>query len=93
MIAADYEPDGWRESAACRYADTELFFPIGTTGTAVPDIERAKAICASCPVQQACLEFALTTGQQFGIWGGRDEEERRLLRRQRRTAAAGGGRR
>jgi WhiB family transcriptional regulator, redox-sensing transcriptional regulator len=32
-------------------------------------------------VRQECLAYALTSGQQYGIWGGRDEQERRLLRR------------
>lgn len=81
MTAADYDSPGWQDSAACREADTELFFPIGSTGIAVAEIQEAKAICARCPVQRACLEYALGTGQQYGIWGGLDEEERRLLRR------------
>ncbi len=29
----------------------------------------------------ACLEFAITTNQDTGIWGGTSEEERRKLRR------------
>jgi WhiB family redox-sensing transcriptional regulator len=43
-------------------------------------------------VRTQCLEFALETGQDFGVWGGASEEERRLMRRercrQRRRAAA-----
>ena len=73
----------WRELAACRTADPDLFFPIGKTGPAVAEIQRAKAICASCPVRERCLTFALDTRQDFGIWGGFDDDERRLLRRQR----------
>ena len=71
----------WEEEAACRGADPELFFPIGTTGPSIAQIQRAKAVCARCPVQQACLAYALSTGQEFGIWGGYDEAERRRLRR------------
>lgn len=81
----------WQESAACRHADTELFFPVGSGGQAVTEIQQAKALCASCPVQPSCLTYALVTGQEFGIWGGYDENERRLLRtrwRQSRTAAS-----
>ena len=76
----------WRESAACRVLDPELFFPIGETGVAIAEIQRAKAVCDSCPVRQRCLTFALDTHQVYGIWGGYDEEERRILHRQRRKA-------
>ncbi|HEY1919397.1 MAG TPA: WhiB family transcriptional regulator, partial [Streptosporangiaceae bacterium] len=48
-------------------------------GSAAAEIQRAKAICARCPVQLPCLTYALATSQEFGIWGGRDEAERRLL--------------
>jgi WhiB family redox-sensing transcriptional regulator len=77
---------GWREEAACRPADPELFFPIGSVGQAKAEILRAKAVCAACPVRRPCLTYALTTGQEFGIWGGRDENERRLLHRQQRES-------
>lgn len=76
----------WRESAACRFLDTDLFFPIGKAGLAIGEIQRAKAVCASCPVRQACLTFALDTHQGYGIWGGYDDDERRLLLRQRQKA-------
>lgn len=44
-------------------------------------IAKAKAVCADCPVVRACLEWALESNQQDGIWGGTDEGERRRLRR------------
>jgi WhiB family redox-sensing transcriptional regulator len=47
------------------------------------EIQEAKEVCASCPVRQSCLAFALDSRQGYGIWGGYDEEERRLLLRQR----------
>ncbi len=80
--AAGRLPLWWRDSAACRQADPELFFPIGTAGAAAADIQQAKAVCAGCPVRRPCLEYALASRQEFGIWGGRDENERRLLHRQ-----------
>jgi WhiB family transcriptional regulator, redox-sensing transcriptional regulator len=82
--AARRLPATWQESAACRQADPELFFPIGSAGPAAADIQQAKAVCTSCPVQQPCLAYALASRQEFGIWGGRDENERRLLHRHRR---------
>jgi WhiB family redox-sensing transcriptional regulator len=84
---AAHRPDiDWQQAAICRQADPELFFPIGTTGAAVAEIQRAKAVCARCPVQRPCLTYALATRQEFGIWGGRDEDERRLLHRQWRQS-------
>jgi WhiB family redox-sensing transcriptional regulator len=82
--AASYDGTSWRESAACRSHDPELFFPIGKTGRAVGEIQGAKAVCAACPARTGCLAFALETHQDYGIWGGCDEDERRALRRQRR---------
>jgi WhiB family redox-sensing transcriptional regulator len=85
-LAARRQDARWREAAACCQADPELFFPIGSAGTGAAEIQRAKAICAGCPVRRPCLTYALATSQQFGIWGGRDENERRLLHRQWRES-------
>ena len=79
----------WREISACRDTDPELFFPVGTTGIAVDQIASAKAVCNQCLARVECLEFALETNQDSGVWGGASEEERRALRRlarQRRAA-------
>lgn len=78
----------WRESAACRGHDPEIFFPIGKTGPALAQVQRAKAICSHCPVRPCCLVFALETDQEYGIWGGCDEDERRVLRRRQRHQPA-----
>ncbi len=71
----------WRHRAVCRGEDPELSFPIGTTGPALDQVEQAKAVCGRCSVSDECLKWALETGQDAGVWGGRSEEERRLLRR------------
>ena len=76
---ADYS---WRRHAVCRDTDPELFFPIGTTGQALLQIAKAKSVCCQCPVQTECLEFAMETNQDTGIWGGLSEEERRQIRRE-----------
>jgi WhiB family redox-sensing transcriptional regulator len=76
----------WRDRSACLKANPELFFPAGTTGIAVDQIDRAKRVCARCAVADACLQFALDTSQDSGVWGGLSEEERRSLKR--RTARA-----
>lgn len=77
-----YDPNDWRQDAACRDLDTAIFFPESDGG-----VEAAKAVCATCPVREACLEFALVTRQDDGVWGGLDENERRRLRRRRQEAA------
>lgn len=82
-LSLSIEHDDWRKHAACRDTDPDLFFPVGTTGPAIEQIENAKAVCRACEVQKPCLEYALVTNQDSGIWGGTSEEERRALRRQR----------
>lgn len=80
----------WRDRAACLGHDPESFFPVGCTGSALDQIERVKAICLGCPVINDCLEWAMETNQDAGIWGGLSEDERRAQRRspQRRPASA-----
>ncbi len=71
----------WRELAACRDSEPNLFFPVGTTGPALDLIEEAKEICAQCTVREECLMYALETNQEAGVWGGYAEDERRRLRK------------
>ncbi len=86
----EWDVEDWRDRAACRDTDPDLFFPVGSTGAAIEQIESAKQVCCSCESVRSCLEFALATNQESGIWGGTSEDERRRLRRswlseQRRT--------
>lgn len=83
----------WRDSAACRERDShgrpvynpELWFPTGMTGSALLEIEAAKAVCRRCPSVERCLQWALETGQDHGVWGSLSEDERRNLKRRRRA--------
>jgi WhiB family redox-sensing transcriptional regulator len=50
-------------------------FPIGKTGRAIAEIQRAKAACGACPVRAECPAFALETHQDYGIWGDCDDDE------------------
>ena len=76
------EERSWKLRAACRGPESALFFP-----PTVPERkedrdareQRAKAICAMCPVREECLEYALEIREPHGIWGGLTEVERRLL--------------
>ena len=69
----------WRDRAACLGEDPELFFPDGNTGPAFLQLEAAKAVCRRCEVVEACLRFAIESGQDAGVWGGLSEDERRAL--------------
>ncbi|GAA4786098.1 hypothetical protein GCM10023200_20090 [Actinomycetospora chlora] len=71
----------WRNDAACRDEDPELFFPVGTSGPALSQIARAKSVCRRCPAMTECLKWALESGQDAGVWGGASEDERRALKR------------
>jgi WhiB family redox-sensing transcriptional regulator len=73
----------WRHRAACRDEDPELFFPIGTTGPALHQVDEAKRVCQRCEAVDECLSWALNSDQDAGVWGGLDEDERRALKRRR----------
>jgi len=40
---------------------------------------RAKAVCATCPVIDSCLRWALAAREPYGVWGGLSVEEREAL--------------
>jgi hypothetical protein len=71
---------GWRDRAACRDTDPELFYPAAESGpTRHAQVAAAKAVCARCPVRTECLTEALAR-IPYGIAGGLTEHERRRLR-------------
>lgn len=82
----------WMERGACHaLVETvgqperdRIFFPTQGEST-----KRAKAICADCSVVDECLEYALTTPERYGIWGGTSERERRIMRRERGVTVGG----
>ena len=75
----------WRDSAACREQDPDLFFPVAHTQGWRTQTKQAKAVCGTCPVRETCLEWALDTGQAAGVWGGMSAGERRRIARPRET--------
>jgi WhiB family transcriptional regulator, redox-sensing transcriptional regulator len=77
--------DDWRQRAACRDEDPELFFPVSEVGPAARQADLAKAICARCPVRELCLGYAMDNGLDHGVFGGTTETERRELRRRARA--------
>lgn len=78
-------PPEWAIDGVCAQTDPDAFFPEKGGST-----REAKAICATCPVQVACLEYALDHDERFGVWGGKSERERRRIKAAREGAAAGG---
>ena len=72
----------WRQRAACRGVDADIFYPITDE-----EAEDAKSVCGSCGVRAACLEWALANRERDGVWGGATERERRRMVRQRRRSA------
>lgn len=73
----------WVVFSACRDKDANIFFP-ETRGQE----KEALAICATCPVQYDCLEYAFEADIRFGIWGGMTEKQRRRLARRQAGAIA-----
>ena len=80
-VAGSEDDNAWRLQALCAETDPEAFFPDKGGST-----REAKRVCTGCDVRAECLEFALTSDERFGIWGGLSERERRRLRLQRRDA-------
>jgi WhiB family transcriptional regulator, redox-sensing transcriptional regulator len=70
----------WRDNAACREIDLDLFFPLGTSERELIRVAEAKRVCRACPVQAQCLAWALDHYVTDGIWGGITADERRAIR-------------
>jgi len=75
--------DDWKREAICVGLDPDIFFP--EPGAS---LQLAQAICARCPVQADCLEYAMKHHIHWGIWGGVSERGRRTLRRRRGVRTA-----
>lgn len=89
-----YEDDSpWHTAAACRRDEAGLFFAPSKEPTAarLAREERAKQVCAGCPVLLSCREHALMMPEPYGVWGGLTAAERRVLiaRRRRELPIAG----
>ena len=67
----------WWKQAACADTDKDVFYPPKANDVNYRAIvAAAKAICATCPVRDACLEYALDNNEEFGIWGGTTASQR-----------------
>jgi WhiB family redox-sensing transcriptional regulator len=81
LPAPSLEQWEWQLSAACRGIDSDVFFHLsGVRGAARSRREKAaKEICATCPVIQDCLAWALRVREPYGVWGGKTPDERAIL--------------
>lgn len=83
--------DNWRNHAACRDVDGDLFFPIGMGPDAAIQTRKALAYCAACPVIEKCAEFlahmqAVLPGSVEGVWAGTTQASRDAEQRRARSA-------
>ncbi len=75
----------WMAAGKCRELPPAVFFPSDGLG-----VQAAQRICADCPVSHECLEYALASRIDHGVWGGCSERERRRILRRRRVEVAAG---
>lgn len=69
----------WLEHAACAGRDPRAFFANGCHSR--EQVKAAKQVCAACPVREECAQWAISTGEKNGVWGGMSQKELRKKRR------------
>lgn len=79
----DWPVPDWHEWALCGGMEFATFF--GAAGDERPTMKRseistARAICSGCDVKRDCLDWALSTGEAFGVWGGTSGKQRARMR-------------
>ena len=70
----------WRERAACRGIDTDVFFDVDGVFT-LERLNKAKSICSDCEVQDDCLMYAVDNNIVAGIYGGMTRKNRLAIRK------------
>jgi WhiB family redox-sensing transcriptional regulator len=75
------EKELWREKAACKNLDINLFFPDTERQSALSRKNnlKVKSICKKCPVQTNCIAYAMDNQIEYGMWGGFSSLERKEL--------------
>jgi WhiB family transcriptional regulator, redox-sensing transcriptional regulator len=73
----DTAPSG-SDVLPCRSHDPDLWF-----AESPAELERAKQLCAGCPIKVACLDSALTRQEPWGVWGGEIFEHGAVIPRKR----------
>lgn len=72
----------WWEQAVCARVDPEVWFPASRR---IAELNRAKELCADCPVRAQCLDEAMRAegaagaSNRSGVFGGQSPTARRRL--------------
>lgn len=80
----------WLARAICAGMDQRAFFATGNHARA--QVFAAKRVCAACPVKAECRDWAIESGESFGVWGGMSQHELRTKRRRFTSRARTGTR-
>jgi WhiB family redox-sensing transcriptional regulator len=88
-----WQPDSmWEARGACKALNLTpaTFYGVNDSGPMLDvEVERAKRVCAVCPVNRECLLTALAMNEGWGVWGGRTVQDRkRIVNEHGSTAAA-----
>lgn len=82
-VSIIFDPDStrWMDNAACKGEPTNHWFAFATGGdkAAIVASERARSVCAGCPVNVECRDYAIQI-EADGIWGGTTWHERQRIR-------------
>ncbi|WP_019971282.1 WhiB family transcriptional regulator [Mycobacterium sp. 141] len=62
----------------CHLEDPDLWFAESPV-----DLERAKSLCADCPIRNECLAAALERQEPWGVWGGEILDRGSIVARKR----------
>ena len=62
----------------CHVEDPDLWFAEDPR-----DLERAKELCAQCPLRRECLTAALERQEPWGVWGGEILDRGAIIARKR----------
>ncbi|MEU0017997.1 WhiB family transcriptional regulator [Streptomyces rochei] len=80
----------WQDRAACVGLDSRVFYANGKH--AREQVNAARKVCAACPVAAQCADFAIQTGEKWGVWGGMSQKQLRQRRRRLRAPRNTGSR-
>jgi WhiB family redox-sensing transcriptional regulator len=81
-VIAERSEQSWYLRASCRGPQAVVFYPPTQPEGKDERLDReqaAKEMCALCPVQRACLDYAIRVREPHGIWGGLNEVERKQI--------------
>lgn len=72
------ETEARRRALPCHATDADLWF-----AESPADLERAKTLCAECPIRSQCLTAALDRAEPWGVWGGEILDQGVIVARKR----------